>query len=83
MGLYSDLAPRECICLYGDFARTRVHVPIQYFDTCVGASIQRGVSFRDRPVYLSHHRIVMISPPNAAPCSEDTPRDNDRCQWHH
>ena len=58
-------------------------MPTWWFDTCVGASTYRRVSFRDRTVYLWEYGRVMISPPNSAPCPKDTPRSIGRCMWHH
>ena len=65
--------------MYSDFARARVFVLIQQFDTCTSTSIYRGVSFRNRTVYLLLHGRNMIAPPNPALCPEDTPRDIRRC----
>lgn len=68
-----------CLCLQRDVAHIRVCAPIQYFDTYVGESMLRAVSFRNGVVYFLFYGKGMTAPPNAASCMEDTLGDIGRC----
>ena len=56
-----------CVCLH----KNLTHAWVQIFGEVFRYAIER--------FFLSEYGMVMIAPPNAAPCSEDTPRDISRC----